>query len=157
MNLGSLKAMFSRRTLPLAILAVVPVLFAACNQVGGATLTFWDLIFGMVFFFFWIMWIMIVINIFVDIFRRNDLSGLWKVIWIIVIFWIPFIGILIYIFSRPKMTAQDLELATQAEAATKAASQVSVADQLEKLTQLRDAGTISVPEYEQLKAKLLAQ
>lgn len=157
MNLGSLKAIFSRRTLPLAILAVVPVLFAACNQVGGATLTFWDLIFGMVFFFFWIMWIMIVINIFVDIFRRNDLSGLWKVIWIIVIFWIPFIGILIYIFSRPKMTAQDLELATQAEAATKAASQVSVADQLEKLTQLRDAGTISVPEYEQLKAKLLAQ
>ena len=155
--IGSLKAALGRRTLPLAILAVVPVLFAACNQVGGATLTFWDLIFGMVFFFFWIMWIMIVINIFVDIFRRNDLSGLWKVIWIIVIFWIPFIGILIYIFSRPKMTAQDLEMATQAEAATKAASQVSVADQLEKLTQLRDAGTISVPEYEQLKAKLLAQ
>jgi ABC-type multidrug transport system fused ATPase/permease subunit len=157
MNLGSLKAMFSRRTLPLAILAVVPVLFAACNQVGGATLTFWDLVWGMVFFFFWIMWIMIVINIFVDIFRRNDLSGLWKVIWVIVIFWIPFIGILIYIFSRPKMTAQDLEMATQAAAAQKAASQVSVADQLEKLTQLRDAGTISVPEYEQLKAKLLAQ
>jgi len=157
MNLGSLKAMFSRRTLPLAILAVVPVLFAACNQVGGATLTFWDLVWGMVFFFFWIMWIMIVINIFVDIFRRNDLSGLWKVIWVIVIFWIPFIGILIYIFTRPKMTPQDLEMATQAAAAQKAASQVSVADQLEKLTQLRDAGTISVPEYEQLKAKLLAQ
>jgi ABC-type multidrug transport system fused ATPase/permease subunit len=155
--IGSLKAALGRRTLPLAILAVVPVLFAACNQVGGATLTFWDLIFGMVFFFFWIMWIMIVINIFVDIFWRNDLSGLWKVIWIIVIFWIPFIGILIYIFSRPKMTAQDLEMATQAAAAQKAASQVSVADQLEKLTQLRDAGTISVPEYEQLKAKLLAQ
>jgi len=157
MNLGSLKAMFSRRTLPLAILAVVPVLFAACNQVGGATLTFWDLVWGMVFFFFWIMWIMIVINIFVDIFRRNDLSGLWKVIWVIVIFWIPFIGILIYIFARPKMTPQDLEMATQAAAAQKAASQVSVTDQLEKLTQLRDAGTISVPEYEQLKAKLLAQ
>jgi hypothetical protein len=34
---------------------------------------------------------------------------------------------------------------------------VSVADQLEKLTQLRDSGAISVPEYEQLKAKLLAQ
>ena len=43
------------------------------------------------------------------------------------------------------------------DAAVKAASQVSTADQLEKLAQLRDAGTISVPEYEQLKAKLLAQ
>ncbi len=111
----------------------------------------------MIFFFFWMMAIFIFISLFADIFRRNDLSGAWKVIWILVLFWIPFLGALIYIISRPKLTAQDLEMATQAEAAQRAASQVSVADQLEKLTQLRDAGTISVPEYEQLKAKLLAQ
>jgi hypothetical protein len=157
MNLAPIRAALSRRTLPVAILALVPVLFAACNQVGTATLTFWDIVWSMVWFALLFMWIMIVISIFADIFRRKDLSGGWKVIWIIVIFWIPFIGILIYIFSRPKLTAQDLEMATQAEAAQKAASQVSVADQLEKLTQLRDSGAISVPEYEQLKAKLLAQ
>lgn len=157
MNLGSIRAAFGRRALPLAILAVVPVLFAACNQVGTNSVTFWDIVISMVWFALLFMWIMIVISIFADIFRRKDLSGGWKVIWIIVIFWIPFIGILIYIFSRPKLTAQDLEMATQAEAAQKAASQVSVADQLEKLTQLRDSGAISVPEYEQLKAKLLAQ
>ncbi len=157
MSLGSIKAALGRRTLPLAILAIVPVLFAACNQVGTATLTFWDVVVSMFWFALLFMWIMIVISIFADIFRRKDLSGAWKVIWIIVIFWIPFLGILIYIFSRPKLTAQDLEMATQAEAAQKAASQVSVADQLEKLTQLRDSGAISVPEYEQLKAKLLAQ
>ena len=157
MDLASLRAVLRPRTLPLAILAIVPVLFAACNQVGGATLTFWDVMWSMVVFFFWFMPIFIFISIFADIFRRNDLSGGWKVIWILVIFFIPFIGALIYIFSRPKLTAQDLEMATQAEAAQKAASQVSVADQLEKLTQLRDSGAISVPEYEQLKAKLLAQ
>ncbi len=156
MRLGFIRAALGRRTLPLAILAVVPVLFAACNQVGTASLTFWDIVWSMVWFALLFMWIMIVISIFADIFRRRDLSGAWKVIWIIVIFWIPFIGILIYIFSRPKLTAQDLEMATQAEAAQKAAAGVSVADQLEKLAQLRDAGTISVPEYEQLKAKLLA-
>ena len=156
MNLASLRAVVRPRTLPLAILAIVPVLFAACNQVGTASLTFWDVVVSIIWFAFIFMWIMIVISIFADIFRRNDLSGAWKVIWIIVIFWIPFIGILIYIFSRPKMTPQDLEMATQATAAQKAASQVSVADQLEKLTQLRDSGAISVPEYEQLKAKLLA-
>ena len=157
MSLSSIKAAFDRRALPLAILAIVPVLFAACNQVGRASLTFWDIVWGMIFFFFWMMAIFIFISLFADIFRRNDLSGAWKVIWILVLFWIPFLGALIYIISRPKLTAQDLEMATQAEAAQKAASQVSVADQLEKLTQLRDAGTISVPEYEQLKAKLLAQ
>ena len=157
MNLGSIKAALGRRTLPLAIVAVVPFLFAACNQIGTASVTFWDIVVSMFWFAILFMWIMIVISIFADIFRRKDLSGGWKVIWILVIFWIPFIGILIYIFSRPKLTAQDLEMATQAEAAQKAASQVSVADQLEKLTQLRDSGAISVPEYAQLKAKLMAQ
>ncbi len=156
MDLGLIRTVFSRRALPLAILAVVPMLFAACNQVGGATLTFWDVMWSMVVFFFWVMLIFIFISIFADIFRRRDLSGGWKVIWIVVIFFIPFLGALIYIFSRPKITPQDLEMATQADAASKAASQVSVADQLEKLTQLRDSGAISVPEYEQLKAKLLA-
>jgi hypothetical protein len=157
MNLVSVRAALGRRTLPLAILAVVPFLFAACNQVGTASLTFWDIMWSMVVFFFWMMAIFIFISLFADIFRRNDLSGGWKVIWILVLFWIPFFGALIYIISRPKMTAQDLEMATQATAAQKAAAGVSVADQLEKLTQLRDSGAISVPEYEQLKAKLLAQ
>ena len=156
MSLASVRAALSRRALPLAIIAVVPFLFAACNQVGTAQLSFWDIIVSMIWFFFLFMAIMIWFQCFVDVFRRNDLSGAWKVIWILVMFWIPLFGCLIYMIVRPKMTAQDLEMATQASAAAKAASQVSVADQLEKLTQLRDAGTISVPEYESLKAKLLA-
>ncbi len=44
----------------------------------------------------------------------------------------------------------------QADAATKAAAGVSTADELTKLAQLRDAGAITIPEYESLKAKLLA-
>ena len=43
----------------------------------------------------------------------------------------------------------------QAEAASKAAGGVSTADELAKLAQLRDAGTISVPEYEKLKAQII--
>jgi Short C-terminal domain/Phospholipase_D-nuclease N-terminal len=157
MSIGSVRAAISRRTLPLAILAIVPVVFAACNQVGTSTLTFWDLVWGMIFFFFWMMAIWIFISLFADIFRRNDLSGGWKAIWILVLFIIPFLGALIYIIARPKVTPQDVQMMAQSEAAMKAASGVSVADQLEKLTQLRDSGAISVPEYEQLKAKLLAQ
>jgi len=156
MNLGSIRAALGRRTTPLALLAVVPFLFAACNQVGTATLTFWDIVWSMVVFFFWFMAIYIFISLFADIFRRNDLSGGWKALWIFVLFIVPFFGALIYIIARPKVTPQDLEMATQADAAMKAASQVSVADQLEKLAQLRDSGAISVPEYEKLKAKLLA-
>ena len=95
-------------------------------QLGrSATFTFWDVIWSMVAFFFWFMLIWIFISIFADIFRRNDLSGGWKAIWIIVIFIIPFFGALIYIISRPKVTAQDVQMMTQADAAQKAAAGVS--------------------------------
>ena len=156
MSLASVRTALSRRALPLAILAVVPFLFAACNQVGTATLTFWDVVWGMIFFFFWCMAIWIFISLFADIFRRNDLTGLWKAIWILVLFWIPFLGALIYIVARPKVTAQDVQMMAQSDAAVKAASGVSTADELAKLTQLRDSGALTIPEYEALKAKLLA-
>ena len=136
-------------------LAVLGLLVAACNQVGTATFTFWDLVWSMVIFFFWFMLIWIFISIFADIFRRNDLSGGWKAIWIIVIFLIPFIGALIYIISRPKVTAQDVQLMTQQEAATKAAAGVTPADQIEKLNQLKASGAITEPEYQALKQKAM--
>ena len=142
----------ARLALPLAALTVF---LAACNQVGGATLTFWDVVWSMVVFFFWFMAIWIFISLFADIFRRDDLSGGWKAIWILVLFILPFLGALIYIITRPKATPQDVRMMTQAEAAAQAAGQVSTADQLAKLAQLRDSGVISVPEYEKLKAQLL--
>ena len=43
----------------------------------------------------------------------------------------------------------------QSEAAVKAAGGVSTADELAKLTQLRDSGALTIPEYEALRAKLL--
>jgi len=156
MSLVSIRAALSRRALPMAVLAVVPVLFAACNQVGGAQLGFWDVVWSMVIFFFWFMFIWIFIQIFADIFRRNDLSGVSKAIWLIVLVILPFLGALIYMIMRPKVTAQDVQMMAQSEAAVKAAGGVSTADELAKLTQLRDAGALTIPEYEALKAKLLA-
>ena len=122
---------------------------------SGPTLTFWDVIWTMVAFFFWFMLIFIFISIFADIFRRNDLTGGWKAIWIILLVFLPFLGALIYIISRPKMTPQDLQMITQADAAQKAAAGVSTADQIEKLNQLKESGAITVPEYEALKKKAM--
>jgi predicted component of type VI protein secretion system len=119
-------------------------------------MTFVDVLWDMIFFFFWFMAIWIFINIFADIFRRNDMSGGSKAIWLIVIFVLPFIGCLIYLVSRPKVTAQDVQMAARADAAVNAASSVSTADELAKLGQLKDSGAISAAEFDSLKAKLLA-
>ncbi len=142
---------------PMALLlAAATVFLAACNQLDDEAFGFWDLLWGMVVFFFWFMLIWIFISIFADIFRRNDLSGGWKVVWIVVLVLLPFLGALIYIIARPKVTAQDVQMMTQADAAASAAAGVSTADELTKLNQLKEAGAITVPEYEELKKKLMS-
>lgn len=152
-TLATARQLLGRPIVPVLLLATV--LLAACNQVGTATFGFWDVIWSMIAFFFWFMLIWIFISIFADIFRRNDLSGGWKAIWIIALVFLPFLGALIYIISRPKVTAQDVQLMTQQEAAVKAASGVTAADQIAKLEQLKASGAITVPEYEELKRKAI--
>jgi hypothetical protein len=149
----SYRDLFGRPALPL--LAVVAVLVSACAQVGTASFGFWDVIWSMIALFFWFMAIWIFVAIFGDIFRRNDLSGAMKAVWIIVLIILPFLGALIYMVARPKVTAQDVELMTRAEAAAKAAAAVSPADEIAKLEQLKASGAITEPEYQALKAKAI--
>jgi hypothetical protein len=115
-----------------------------------------DILLTTVVFFFWVMAIWIFISIFGDIFRRDDLTGVAKAGWILLIFILPFLGCLIYIVARPKVTAQDVKLMAQAEAANKAVAGVSTADELTKLQQLKDSGAITAAEFDTLKAKALA-
>jgi len=106
--------------------------------------------------FFLILAIWIFIAIFSDIFRRTDIHGGAKAGWILLIFILPLLGCLIYIVARPKVTQGDLQAMAQADAANAAVAGVSTADELAKLQQLKDAGTINQVEYDSLKAKTLA-
>ena len=115
-----------------------------------------DVLVSMVAFFFWVMAIWIFIAIFGDIFRRNDLSGGAKAGWVLLLFVLPLFGALIYMVARPKVTAQDVQLMAQADAANKAVAGVSTADEIAKAQQLKDAGAITPAEFEALKAKALA-
>jgi len=121
-----------------------------------ADYTFGDVLWTMLVFFFWFMAIWIFIAVFADIFRRNDIHGLAKAGWIVLIFLIPFVGALIYIIARPKMTEQDKQAIAAAQAAQRRASGYSAADEIEKLGKLRDAGTLTPEEFEAAKAKALA-
>lgn len=155
--LGSITSLKAARWRGMALaLAAMSLFLAACSQLDDNTIGFWDLLWSMVIFFFWFMLIWIWIAVLADIFRRDDLSGGMKAVWIFVTIFLPLLGCLIYMILRPKATAQDVQMMAQAEAAQKAAAGVSTADELAKLAQLKDAGVITVPEYEELKKKLLA-
>lgn len=114
-----------------------------------------DALWAMLVFFFWFMAIWIFISIFADIFRRNDLSGWGKAGWIFLIFIVPFLGALIYVIARPKMTAQDKEMIEQAQEAQRRISGYSSADEINKLAKLRDEGKITAEEYEDMKRKAM--
>ena len=118
--------------------------------------TFLDVFWWMIVMFFWVMAIWIFIALLADIFRRDDLSGWGKAGWTLLLVILPFIGALAYIIARPKVTAQDVRLMTEAEAASRAAAGVSTADELSKLSELRAQGVLSDQEYEALKRKALA-
>jgi membrane protein implicated in regulation of membrane protease activity len=114
-----------------------------------------DLLWGMLVFFFWFMAIWVFIGVFADIFRRRDISGMGKAGWLLLIFVLPFIGVLIYLIARPAMTDQDREDMQRAEETQRRLSGYSAADEIEKLTKLRDSGQITAEEYEELKRKAM--
>ena len=115
-----------------------------------------DFFIGMAIIFFWITAIMIWFRCITDLFARDDLGGGMKAVWIVVLILIPWFGALIYLIARPKVTASDVQGMVRAEAAMKAASGVSTADELQKLADLKTAGVITDVQYEALKAKLIA-
>lgn len=116
-----------------------------------------ELLWSMLVFFFWFMAIWIFITIFADIFRRRDLSGWAKAGWIFVLFWLPFLGALIYLIARPKMTEQDKEELQKYQEAQRRLQGYSPAEEIDKLAKLRDEGKISAEEYETLKSKAMME
>ena len=63
----------------------------------AADYPFLDVLWTMLIFFLWIIWFWILITVFVDLFRRKDTSGVSKVLWIIFVILVPFLGVFIYL------------------------------------------------------------
>ena len=118
---------------------------------GGLLTFFWYML--MFYLFFMVIWMFI--QIFADIFRRENLTGWGKAGWILLIFLFPFIGILIYVIVRPKNTEQDQRMMAEAQAAQARLQGGSAVDDIAKAQALLDKGAISQEEFNALKAKAL--
>ena len=123
-----------------------------------------NIFWSMFIFFLWVIWIWILIWIFIDIFRSNDLSGWAKALWFLFVLFIPVIGVLVYVIARggsmheraaQQAQQEDAEFRSYVQQAA-ASSPASTADQLAKLADLRDRGVISAEDFEREKAKVLA-
>jgi hypothetical protein len=120
-----------------------------------------NLFWTMFMIFAFIIWIWLLIYVFMDIFRSHDLGGFAKAMWIIFIIILPILGILVYLIARGQgMTQRSVKEAQQEQQAfdqyvKQTAAGADPADQIAKLADLKDKGTISQAEFDAQKAKLL--
>ncbi|MDA3005232.1 MAG: SHOCT domain-containing protein [Actinomycetota bacterium] len=118
----------------------------------------WDVIWTTFVVFVWVMFIVILINVLIDLFRSHDLSGWAKALWVIVLVVLPFLGVLIYLIARGggmqeraiKQHQQDV-----AQLKQMVGGAGTPADEIAQAKALLDSGAIDQAEYEKLKAKAL--
>jgi uncharacterized membrane protein len=91
-----------------------------------------------------------------DLFRRHDVSGFGKAIWVIVLILFPYLGVFIYLISQSRgMAERQTQRAQQARDELRHVVGFSAADEIEKLERLKNAGTISNEEYTRLRARVV--
>ena len=129
----------------------------------AADYPFLDVFWTMLVFFLWIAWFMLLFRIIGDIFRRRDIGGGGKTLWMIFVIILPFLGVFIYLIAEGnKMGERDLKQAQQSQAQfddyvqSVAGSGGGAAAEIEKAKALLDSGAISQEEYERLKQRALA-
>ena len=107
--------------------------------------------------FIFILWFWLFITAASDLFRRRDLSGLAKVLWVILLIILPYIGIFAYILTQGgSMAERNRAQARQARDELRQAVGFSIADELVKLDRLKSERSISEDEYSRLRARLVA-
>jgi type VI protein secretion system component VasK len=112
--------------------------------------------------FIMVIWLIILFQIIVDIFRSHDMSGWAKAVWIVALFLFTFLTALIYLIVRGGGMAKRQAAASQAaqsdfnDYVKSVAGTGSAADQIAQAKAMLDAGTITQAEFDQLKAKALA-
>lgn len=124
-----------------------------------------DLMWTMLVFFGWIIWIWLLITIFSDLFRRQDVGGWGKAGWTVALIVLPFLGVLIYLIGQgsgmSQRRAEEMAVAqSQFEGYVKSVAssdgQAQAAEQIAKGKQLLDSGAITQAEYQALKEKALS-
>jgi hypothetical protein len=106
--------------------------------------------------FMFVLWFWLFVSVASDLFRRHDLSGWAKVLWVIALILFSYIGIFAYVLTQGRGMAERNQ--ARAQEAQKELRQIvgySAADEIEKLDRLKAAGSITEQEYARLRAKAI--
>src|ERR1700745_827596 len=120
--------------------------------------TFSNFLMDMLAVFAFVVWFWLIVVIYSDLFRRHDISGWGKALWVLVLILFSYFGIFAYLITQGRgMAERNAEQAQQAREELRRVVGFSVADEITKLDQLKKSGSISEVEYGRLRAKLVYQ
>ena len=106
--------------------------------------------------FIFVLWFWLLITVASDLFRRHDVSGFGKTLWVILLIILPYIGVFAYLLTQGRgMAERNNARARQARDDLRQAIGFSVADEIEKLERLKQNGAISDQEYARLRARVV--
>ena len=121
----------------------------------------------MMIFFLWVLWFWLLITVFIDLFRRDDMGGWGKAGWAVLLIVLPFIGVFAYlvVYGRSMGERRNREVqAAQAQlddhirtvAGSGGGNGSGPASEIAKANQLLSSGVITQAEYDAIKQKALA-
>ncbi|MGB6444894.1 MAG: SHOCT domain-containing protein [Xanthobacteraceae bacterium] len=106
--------------------------------------------------FAFVVWFWLLIVIYGDLFRRHDISGWGKAVWVLALVVTSYIGIFVYLITQGRgMAERNAQQAQQARDELRSIVGFSAADEIIKLDQLKKSGSITEAEYGRLRAKLV--
>jgi predicted membrane channel-forming protein YqfA (hemolysin III family) len=106
--------------------------------------------------FVFVVWFWLLIVIFGDLFRRRDISGWGKALWVLGLVLFSYLGVLAYLITQGRgMAERNAQQAQQAREELRRVVGYSVADEITKLDQLKKSGSITADEYGRLRAGLV--
>jgi predicted PurR-regulated permease PerM len=123
---------------------------------------FLDVFWTILIFFVWIAWFMMLFRVIADVFRRHDIHGGTKVLWLIFVIIVPFLGVFIYLVVESKGMTERSMADVQAQQSQmdnyvkSVAGSGGAAAEIEKAKGLLDSGAITQAEFDAIKAKALA-
>ncbi len=128
----------------------------------AADYPFLDLMWTMFIFFLWVIWFWLLFTVFADIFRRHDIGGGSKTLWIIFVIILPFLGVFIYLISQNDgMTQRNIDRAQAQQQqfdqyVRQTAGGGGAAAEIDRAKALLDSGAITQAEFDAIKQKALA-
>src|SRR5262245_19229806 len=121
---------------------------------GGYTYS--NFLMNMLGVFAFVVWFWLLIVIYSDLFRRHDISGWGKALWVIALVLTSYLGIFVYLITQSRgMAERNAQQAQQARDELRRVVGFSAADEIAKLDQLKKSGSITEDEFKRLRAKLV--